>query len=154
MGDRKLAFGSASFKKAPTKDARPSNIIKIDEIKGGAVVYEARDPQKVNKGNRLEIAKTADGRGQLRLRQFPGQVDDEIQFRVWLDDIVKVDEPHTVKEKGIKMSSAWCFGFMGRIFQIEGKDFCGRKVRAAFVVQDPQGWIAAIMHPDWRARKG
>lgn len=154
MGDRKLSFGASSMKKYGSKgEKRPVDIAKKEEIKNGVILFDGHPHMKLRKGDRLELATLA-GKGILRLRHWKGGHAGDIVFAMKLSDCKQAEEPYSFKEKGVNLSNGnTLFGKPGRFLVLSGLA-SGQPVRAAFVVQDPQAWIAAFgLFPDFMKSK-
>lgn len=151
MGDRKLSFGAASMKKYGSKgERRPADIAKKEEIKSGVILFDNHPNMKLRKGDRLELA-TLDGKGIIRVRHWKGGHAGDLVFAMKLSNCRKAEEPYSFKERGVTLSNGnSLFGKPGRFLVLSGMA-SGQPVRAAFVIQDPQAWIAALgLFPEFR----
>lgn len=151
MGDRKLSFGAESMKKYGSKGGkRPLDVAKKEEIKSGVVLFDGQPNMKLSKGDRLELA-TLSGKGIIRVRHWKGGHAGDIVFAMKLSHCKKAEEPYSFKEKGISLSNGnKFFGKPGRFLVLSGIA-SGQPVRAAFVLQDPQAWIAAFgLFPEFK----
>ncbi|CAD7695319.1 unnamed protein product [Ostreobium quekettii] len=154
MGDRRPSFGSKSMKKYGGGGApRVSDAAKTEKIKAGVIMWEGMPPQKLTKGDRLELA-TQEGKGLVRVRNWKGGDAGDILFTMMLGDIRKCEEPYSFKEKGVNLSSGSVFGKAGRYLVLEGMNDQRAQVRIAFTIVDPQAWISAFgLFPEFKASR-
>lgn len=151
--ERSLTSFANSAKKGRKSDLE-DGCIKAEELKGARVVTDCTSVVKLPKGVWLELVKTDDGQGLIRVRN-PAR--DRTMFAVPLTLVKRVYCPKTFKDRlgnGHRFSPcssplSRLFFKGGRIFELEGT-VTGGRIHAAFVVNDPEGWVSAVMAPEWK----
>lgn len=133
--------------------------IRDEALKGGRVVSETGGATadslrwwKLPKGCVLELAKSGAGSGILRVRSASKQ---RMLLSIQVCLVKRLDCPEAFEDKvpaaRIEPGCGWLCGAgrrRGRIFEVEG---CVERTRvhAAFLVDDPAAWVAAVGAKEW-----
>lgn len=128
--------------------------IKAEMLKGARIVMDSISLVKLPKGAWLELTKTKDGRGMLLVWN---RARDRKMLAIPLSLVKRVYCPKMLCDKEIQGSSftgdtkplSRLFSKRGRVFELEGT-ISGGRIHATFLVEDPEGWVAAIVAPEWR----
>lgn len=146
------AFSKSMSNKAPKGDLT-DGCIKAEVLKGARIVTDCTSLVKLPKGAWLELTKSENGQGLLLVRN-PSR--NRKMFAVPLNLVKRVYCPKTFRDRDVKgckfspcsspLSRLLYKG--GRIFEVEGT-IAGGRIHAAFVVSDPESWVAAVTAPEW-----
>lgn len=144
-------LGKRSFKKARSQRHLTDGIIKAEALKGSKVITN-NTATKLPNGTWLELVKTEEGKGFLRLRT-PAQ--DVVLIAVPLSLVTRMDSPAIFRDPLLPRrllascsSRLNCLAPRSKIFEVEAT-VKGARVHAAFRVNDPEGWMAAVRSPEW-----
>lgn len=140
--------GNLTPKKARSIRSLYDGSIKAEAIYGARITASHCSSSKLQKGVWLELAKTEDGKGLLRVRDSSRVV---VLFAVPLSLVARMDCPEShLRTCSLLACTAPCRHLLtrGRIFEIEGT-MNGERMHATFLVRDPEGWMAALEQPEW-----
>lgn len=145
----KAALVQSPSKKARSLRSLTDGSIKAEAIFGGRIHVSSSPSQKVQKGAWLELAKTDKGKGLLRVRNASR---DETLFAVPTSGITWMDCPESHLKPCSFLACTSPFRHLltsGRIFEFDAETVDDERIHAAFLVVDPEGWMAALEAPEW-----